>query len=138
MMMKEPKHNETLLIGAGLREGITHTLELQVKNYSKAMASYDKEKWMKAIDDEYNRMIHNGVWTAINRNKVRPDGKTLTRAWAMKKKASGAYRARVNARGYEQEEGIHYNEANIAAPVTNDTTIRIALVLAILAGGSFM
>jgi hypothetical protein len=32
------------------------------------------------------------------------------------------------------EEGIHYNETNIASPVTNDTTIRIANVLAILAG----
>jgi hypothetical protein len=52
----------------------------------------------------------------------------------MKKKTNWLYRARVKASGYEQEEGAHYNEANIADPVTNDTTIHNAYVLAILAG----
>jgi hypothetical protein len=52
------------------------------------------------------------------------------------KKANGTYRARVNARGYEQVKGIHYDESSTAAPVTNDTTIRIIYVLAILAGWS--
>jgi hypothetical protein len=47
MIMKEPRQNKTLLIGAGLNEGITHILELQVKNYSKAMASHDNENWLK-------------------------------------------------------------------------------------------
>jgi hypothetical protein len=42
MIMKEPRHNELLLIAAGLGEGITHTLELEVKKYSKVTASYDK------------------------------------------------------------------------------------------------
>jgi hypothetical protein len=44
-----------------------------------------KIKWIKAIDDEHKRMVHNNVWTAIDRNKVRPDGKILTTTWAMKK-----------------------------------------------------
>jgi hypothetical protein len=86
MMTQEPRYNETLLIGAGLREGITHTLELKVKNYSKAMSSDDKDKWIKAIDDEHKRMVHNEVWTAIDRKKVRPDGKILTTTWAIKKR----------------------------------------------------
>jgi hypothetical protein len=98
------------------------------------MASFDKENWLKAIDKEHQRMIHNRVWTAVNRNEIRPNGKILTTSWTMKKKAKVSYRARENACGYEQEEGINYNEANIVAPLTNDTTICIAYVLAILAG----
>eukprot|EP00979_Chaetoceros_neogracilis_P016407 scaffold7985_cov123-Chaetoceros_neogracile.AAC.1 len=51
----------------------------------------------------------------------------------MKKKANGTYRARLNARGYEQVEGLHYDAANIAAPVTNEMSIRIVMVLALMA-----
>ena len=52
----------------------------------------------------------------------------------MKKKANGTYRARLNARGYEQVDGVHYDSHNISAPVTNDVTICIVLVLMIMAG----
>ena len=65
---------------------------------------------------------------------VSGNGKILTTTWAMKKKANGTYRARVNARGYKQVKGVHYDESRTAAPVTNNTTIRIIYVLAILAG----
>jgi hypothetical protein len=51
----------------------------------------------------------------------------------MKRKANGTYRDQFNARGYDQIEGVHYTGDNIAAPVTNDTTIRIILVLTALA-----
>jgi hypothetical protein len=127
---------EAILIGAGLGEGISNTMELHVKNYKQAMASEDKDKWLKAIEEEHNRMTNHGVWTAVDRSTVSGNGKILTTTWAMKKKANGTYRARVNARGYEQVKGIHYDESSTAAPVTNDTTIRIIYVLAILAGWS--
>jgi len=41
---------------------------------------------------------------------------------------------RVVTRGFEQIEGVHYDGAFIAAPVTNDTSIRIIMVLALMAG----
>jgi len=50
----------------------------------------------------------------------------------MKKKASTRYRARLNTRGFEQQEGVHYDPAQISSPVTNDATIRIVLVLMIM------
>jgi hypothetical protein len=50
----------------------------------------------------------------------------------MKKKSNGTYRARLNARGYAQVDGIHYDSSNISSPVTNDTTIRIIMVLMII------
>jgi len=64
-----------------------------------------------------------------------PEGaKIITSTWAMKKKANGTFRARLNARGFEQVEGVHYHKSNIASPVTNDMSIRIIMVLALMAG----
>jgi hypothetical protein len=40
--------------------------------------------------------------------------------------------ARLNARGYEQVDGIHYDSSTISSPVTNDATIRIIMVLMII------
>ena len=33
------------------------------------------------------------------------------------------FRARINARGYEQVDGIHFDGSSIAAPVTNEVTV---------------
>ena len=52
----------------------------------------------------------------------------------MKKKASGAYRARLNMRGFEQIDGEHFDSSSISAPVTNDVTVRILFVLMLMAG----
>jgi hypothetical protein len=63
-----------------------------------------------------------------------PEGsKVLTSPWAMKKKANGTYRARMNARGYEQVDGIHYDENSKAAPVANEIVIRMIMVLIVMA-----
>ena len=53
--------------------------------------------------------------------------------WAMKKKANGTHCARLNARGYEQIDGEHYDENAKAAPVVNDATIKIVFILMIMA-----
>ena len=58
----------------------------------------------------------------------------MTTTWAMKQKSNGVRRARMNMRGYEQEENIHYDPSSTAAPVTNDVTIRMMLTLALMAG----
>jgi hypothetical protein len=50
----------------------------------------------------------------------------------MKKKANGVHRARLNARGYEQVDGKHYNENSRFAPVVNDATIHIVLIVLII------
>ena len=51
----------------------------------------------------------------------------LTTTWAMKLKSNGDRRARINMRGYEQEDGDHYDSASISSPVTNDVSIRVML-----------
>ena len=65
---------------------------------------------------------------------VPPNAKIITSTWEMKNNYNGKYRARLNSRGFEQVEGLNYNESNIASPVTNDMSIRIILVLELMVG----
>eukprot|EP00957_Ditylum_brightwellii_P113579 8659520-Ditylum_brightwellii.AAC.1 len=51
----------------------------------------------------------------------------------MKPKASGANHARLNARGYKQVDGLHYDCHDLSAPVVNDMTVRIVTILTIMA-----
>eukprot|EP00957_Ditylum_brightwellii_P021026 1584674-Ditylum_brightwellii.AAC.1 len=46
--------------------------------------------------------------------------------------ANGVKCARLNARGFEQVNGLHYDGQNLSATVVNDTTIRIVFVMIIL------
>ena len=73
------------------------------------------------------------VFQPVKIKDVPRQAKVLTSTWAMKKKSNGKRRARMNMRGYEQVDGEHYDSASISSPVTNDVTIRVVLVLMIMA-----
>ncbi len=124
---------EVALVGAGLGGGFENTHELHVMKYDEAMASADKEKWVIAVDQEHDRMDDHKVFKAVPPESVPAGTKILTSTWAMKKKANGDYRARLNARGFEQVDGVHYDENAKAAPVVSEATIHIVLILTIMA-----
>jgi hypothetical protein len=77
-------------------------------------------------------MVKNQVWRAVDGKDVPKHAKVMTSTWAMKKKSNGTYRARFNARGYEQIDGHHYDSISISVPVTNDATIMMIMVLMII------
>jgi hypothetical protein len=56
----------------------------------------------------------------------------MTSAWAMKKKSNGTYRARINARGFEQVDGEHYDIDTKSSPVTSLVTTRIVMTLIVM------
>ena len=125
---------EYACVGAGIGGGFQNTKELHVMKFKEAMASEDKVEWEGAVDKEHDNMETYGVWTPVKLADLPAGTKILSSTWAMKKKANGTHRARVVARGFEQVEGVHYDGASIAAPVTNDMSIRIIMVLALMAG----
>ena len=43
----------------------------------------------------------------------------ISKTWALKKKANGTFRARVNAENFMQIDGKHYNSDKISSLVTN-------------------
>jgi len=121
-------------VGAGLGGGFDHTAELHVMKFKQAMKTADKELCQRAVDKEHARMHKHKVWEAVKREEVPADAKVLTSTRAMKKKINGKFRERINARGYEQVEGIHYDADTTAAPVVNEITVRLVFVLMVMAG----
>jgi hypothetical protein len=87
---------ETGLLGAALGGGFQNTAELIPMKYHEAMASPDKEGWIKAISEEHDRMVSHKVFKEVPRSEVPKDATIITSTWACKKKSSGTLRARMN------------------------------------------
>jgi hypothetical protein len=120
-------------IGAGIGGGFTNTNELHVMKYNEAMATKDVEQWHDAVGDEYKRMKMHKVFDEVPMDEVPEDTTILTLTWAMKKKANGTFRARLNARGFEQVDREHFDSDDKAAPVVSEITIWIILTMIIMA-----
>jgi hypothetical protein len=114
---------EVALNGAGIGGGISHTSQLKVLNYKKAMQSPDAKEWRKEIRNEKAQFDKYNALTAVPRDSLPKGAKVLTTTWAMKQKSNGTRRGRFNAPGYEQVDGSHYASDSIAAPVTNPITV---------------
>lgn len=120
-------------MGASIGGGFQNTRELRVMKYNEALLSDDKKNWMKAVEEEYQHIVKSNVFKVVDRCDL-PDGATvLSSTWAMKKKSNGTYRARLNARGFKQKDGEHFNSSNLAAPVTNAVSVRIFMVIMLMA-----
>ena len=75
-------------------------------------------------------MVYGNPWT----KKDLPEGaKVITSTWSYKKKSNSTYHGQLNARGFKQIAGKHFNPTSNAVPVINGTTVRIVLVLMLLA-----
>ena len=125
---------EAALVGAASISGFSNTAELRPMKYDEAMKTPDREGWKRAVKEEWERFKKYNVFMPVKRNDVPDNAKFVSTTWAMKKKSNGTLRARLNMRGYEQQEGIHYDEQAIASPVTTDVTVRVCMVLMLMAG----
>ena len=85
------------------------------------------------MEEENDRMIKKKVWKPVDRDSVPKDAKIIDSTWVMKKKYNGTYRATMNARGFKQVEGRHFDGKSLAAPVTNDASIRMMFTLMLMA-----
>ncbi|KAL7572430.1 hypothetical protein ACA910_006609 [Epithemia clementina (nom. ined.)] len=127
--------DEACLVGAGLGEGISNTNELKILSFDEAMQQLDRREWKKSVEDEHNRMKENAVFQPIPRDQVPHNSDIIDSTWSMKKCANGVYRARLAGRRFKQRPGVAYDPKSIFAPVVHKTTIKVALVLMVMAGG---
>ncbi len=78
-------------------------------------------------------MVNCKVFKHVLKYGLPPETKIIHSVWGMKKKSNGTLHGRINVRGFKQVEGQHYNGTTISSPVTNSATIRIVLVLMVMA-----
>jgi hypothetical protein len=57
----------------------------------------------------------------------------MDRTWVCKKKSTRKLNGHLNAHGFKQVEGVHYDGTSTHTPVTNAGTIQIVLILMIMA-----
>ncbi|HSN66223.1 MAG TPA: reverse transcriptase domain-containing protein, partial [Fusibacter sp.] len=97
-------------------------------------AIYSKEwkEWWKAISTEFYNMEAKGVWDICLKSKIPANRKVIGNRWVFSKKDDGRFRARTVAQGFSQIPGKDFQENY--APVVNDTTFRLTLVLKVLLG----
>ena len=121
-------------VGAGVGGGFENTNELKPMKYEQVINGPDAKAWRAEIDNEHDRMVKNSVFEPVKRKNLPPGMKVIDSTWACKKKSNGTLRGRLNARGFKQVEGKHYDGSSIHAPVTNPATIRIVMTLMLMAG----
>ena len=102
----------------------------QPTSVSEALSGPAKEKWISAMDAEYQSLICNNVWDLVELPK---DARIVNCKWIFKQKigATGLperYKARLVAQGYSQVPGIDYEET--FAPVVRFESIRTVIALA--------
>lgn len=120
---------ELALVGAGTKGDFEHTDQLKVLNFKQAMADPEREKFIAEVEREKKRFDKYKVLKEVQRSELPKNAIVMSSTWAFKRKANGDCRGRLNARGFEQRKGIHYNPDSISSPVTNANTIRIVLTL---------
>jgi hypothetical protein len=91
---------EMACVGAGLGGGFVNAKELHVVKCDQATNGQDKENWKQAVKEEHEGMVMHGVFKTVPKDEVPMGANVLSSTWAMKKKANGTCRARLNARGH--------------------------------------
>jgi len=107
--------------------------EGEPKNSSKAISSDDSTKWIAAMQEEVESLLKNKTWELV---KLLEGKRVISCKWIFKRKEgtpgveSIRNKARFVVRGFDQEEGIDFNE--VFSPVVRHTSILILLALVAL------
>ena len=99
-------------------------------SYKEAVRSHEKDRWLRAMQEEIDSLYKNHTWILVLRPKHQ---KCIGCKWVYKKKIEAfknnevRYKARPVVKGFTQREGINYNE--IFSHVVKHSSIRILLAI---------
>jgi hypothetical protein len=100
------------------------------KNYHEAKACKEWKDWWEAMCTEFKNMEEKKVWKIIKKTELPSGRKLIGNRWVYAQKDDGRFRARTVAKGFSQVPGKDFQENH--APVVNDATFHLVLVLKIL------
>jgi hypothetical protein len=101
--------------------------EREPKSYKQALQSRDREKWMKALKEEFDANIANNTWSYIDMCQI-PRGTRLHHPiWRFKIKTDGRYKARLCFDGRHQQYLRDYFMTY--APTPRLENIRLLLII---------
>ena len=83
------------------------------------MKSPDKDKWIEAIQEEYNKTSKYEVFQLVPVQDIERNARILSSKLVMKKKANGTYKAMITAKAMNK----HFDEHSIAKTVVDDLAI---------------
>lgn len=96
--------------------------------YEDCMKSPDKLEWIKAIEEEKQCLANNKTWTLVD-PALAVGKEVITSRWIFRKKEDGRFRARLVARGCQQQTGkLDYED--IYTSVVQSNTLRLLLAVA--------
>jgi hypothetical protein len=78
-------------------------------------------------------MSRNEVFREAHVDDIPPGTKLLDSTWANKLRADGLTHCPLAIWGFQQIDGVHFDASDKAAPVVCNVTIRVMLILAIMA-----
>jgi Reverse transcriptase (RNA-dependent DNA polymerase) len=116
-----------MAFAAGLHERNVYPQTLRA-----ALSKPNSLDWWKAVCTEFDNCEHKQVWTIVKKSNVPKGRKIIGNRWLFARKDDGRYRARTVAKGFSQIPGQDFNENH--APVTDDTTFHLFLILKLLFG----
>ena len=90
----------------------------------------DKQRWLDSMHRELKALLKNKTWEYVRRSDIPPGHKVLSRKWVWVIKRDGTYKSRWVVRGFEQVEGVNYQET--FAAVARADSYRILLAIATL------
>ena len=89
-------------------------------SYQDVISSPESKLWSNAITREFDSMERLKVWQVVQKPA---NVSLLDTTWVFKRKASDIFRARLVAKGYQQQPGIDFKD--IHSPVARLVTIRV-------------
>jgi hypothetical protein len=94
--------------------------------------SKHKDRWMDALEAEYNALVKNNTWEEIDFNRIPKSASIHRPIWRFKIKDDGRFKARLCFDGRHQTWGVDYMDTY--APVARIESVRLIIAIALSKG----
>ena len=125
----EEEHEDVACIRAVICQRFEYSKDLNSMKHKQSKKTTDKHKWKKVSKEYHVNFARCDVLKDVPKDKVPDDVTIIGSSWDMKKKSKGMHRDRLNYRGNDQIDGVHYYSKNSSSLVVSKVTFRVVLTI---------